>query len=131
MRAQPTANARFPDVMAFGAALREPLRFPPHPARLGFSLAFARRSCENERSRRPHSPPDHQLRQARDIHSGSGRISDIYVDARLTTMSPQGLAMVGAIGLERLRTAAWNRTRLAGSRSAPIRFRTPSATLVP
>src|SRR5882672_147180 len=37
----------------------------------------------------------------------SGRTSDIYVDARLTTMSPEGLVIVGALGLERLKAMAW------------------------
>lgn len=35
----------------------------------------------------------------------SGRQSSVYVDARLTTMSPDGLATIGPLALERLRTA--------------------------
>ena len=35
----------------------------------------------------------------------SGRTSNIYVDARLTTMSPDGLATIGPLALGRLETA--------------------------
>ena len=35
----------------------------------------------------------------------SGRTSNVYIDARLTTMSPDGLATVGPLALERLRAA--------------------------
>jgi orotate phosphoribosyltransferase len=35
----------------------------------------------------------------------SGRQSSVYVDARLTTMSPDGLATIGPLALERLRAA--------------------------
>ncbi|MBC7789876.1 MAG: orotate phosphoribosyltransferase [Anaerolineae bacterium] len=37
----------------------------------------------------------------------SGRTASLYIDARLTTMSPEGLAMIGPIGLETLRAAGW------------------------
>lgn len=38
----------------------------------------------------------------------SGRESDLYVDARLTTMSPEGLALVGPLGLAAIEDAGWN-----------------------
>jgi orotate phosphoribosyltransferase len=37
----------------------------------------------------------------------SGRISTLYIDARLTTMSPEGLALIGPLGLGALRQAGW------------------------
>jgi orotate phosphoribosyltransferase len=37
----------------------------------------------------------------------SGKQSEYYIDARLTTMSPEGLALIGQIGLSRLRASGW------------------------
>ena len=37
----------------------------------------------------------------------SGRESSHYVDARLTTMSPEGLAVIGPIALEAIRERGW------------------------
>lgn len=37
----------------------------------------------------------------------SGRTSTLYVDARLTTMSPDGLALIGPLGLAAVRDAGW------------------------
>src|ERR1700693_3187049 len=37
----------------------------------------------------------------------SGKESDFYVDARLTTMSPEGLAMIGPLALLTLREMGW------------------------
>jgi orotate phosphoribosyltransferase len=37
----------------------------------------------------------------------SGRQSTLYIDARLTTMSPDGLALIGPLGLQALRAAEW------------------------
>ena len=37
----------------------------------------------------------------------SGRASTLYVDARKTTMSPDGLALVGPLGLAAVRSAGW------------------------
>jgi orotate phosphoribosyltransferase len=37
----------------------------------------------------------------------SGRISTLYIDARLTTMSPEGLALIGPLGLDALRRSDW------------------------
>lgn len=37
----------------------------------------------------------------------SGKESTLYIDARLTTMCPEGLALIGPLGLAMLRKAAW------------------------
>lgn len=44
----------------------------------------------------------------------SGRESTLYIDARLTTMSPDGLALIGPMGLEALNKAAWNVSAIGG-----------------
>lgn len=44
----------------------------------------------------------------------SGRRSDFYVDARLTTMSPQGLRLIGEIGLGALAGSGWNVDAIGG-----------------
>lgn len=49
-----------------------------------------------------------------DFTLASGRKSDVYVDARLATMSPQGLALIGAVGLEALRHNGWAADSVGG-----------------
>jgi orotate phosphoribosyltransferase len=44
----------------------------------------------------------------------SGRESTLYIDARLTTMSPDGLALIGPLALEALRASDWNVTAVGG-----------------
>lgn len=44
----------------------------------------------------------------------SGRQSSLYIDARLTTMSPDGLALIGQLGLGALRDAGWGVTAVGG-----------------
>lgn len=44
----------------------------------------------------------------------SGRESAHYVDARLTTMSPEGLALVGPLALTTLRGRGWNADAIGG-----------------
>jgi orotate phosphoribosyltransferase len=44
----------------------------------------------------------------------SGRISTLYIDARLTTMSPEGLALIGPLGLGVLRHAGWGVDAVGG-----------------
>ena len=44
----------------------------------------------------------------------SGRQSTLYIDARLTTMSPEGLALIGPLGLAALREADWNVQAVGG-----------------
>jgi orotate phosphoribosyltransferase len=42
-----------------------------------------------------------------DFTLASGRKSDLYVDARLTTMSPEGLSLIGPLGLSAIRDRGW------------------------
>src|SRR5687767_7169163 len=44
----------------------------------------------------------------------SGRSSSLYIDARLTTMSPEGLRLIGAAGLAALRHTSWNVQAVGG-----------------
>jgi len=44
----------------------------------------------------------------------SGRQSTLYIDARLTTMSPDGLALIGPLALERISEAGWNVDAVGG-----------------
>lgn len=44
----------------------------------------------------------------------SGRQSSLYIDARLTTMSPEGLALIGPLGVEALREAHWHVDAVGG-----------------
>ena len=44
----------------------------------------------------------------------SGRESTLYIDARLTTMSPEGLILIGELGLNALESSAWNVQSVGG-----------------
>ena len=44
----------------------------------------------------------------------SGRQSSLYIDARLTTMSPEGLALIGPLGLHAVRAANWSVDAIGG-----------------
>ena len=44
----------------------------------------------------------------------SGRRSSFYIDARLTTMSGDGLAVVGGLGLDRLAVRGWSPRAVGG-----------------
>lgn len=44
----------------------------------------------------------------------SGRTSSLYIDARLTTMSPDGLALIGPLALDALRDAEWRADSVGG-----------------
>lgn len=44
----------------------------------------------------------------------SGRTSDFYVDARLTTMSAEGLALIGRLGLAAIRRQGWSPQAIGG-----------------
>ena len=44
----------------------------------------------------------------------SGRQSTLYVDCRLTTMSPDGLATIGPLGLAAIRDAGWTPDAVGG-----------------
>jgi orotate phosphoribosyltransferase len=44
----------------------------------------------------------------------SGKESDFYIDARLTTMSPEGLAIIGPLALSTLRETGWSVDAIGG-----------------
>lgn len=44
----------------------------------------------------------------------SGRTSSLYIDARLTTMSPEGMVLIGKVGLETLQRENWNVDAVGG-----------------
>jgi len=44
----------------------------------------------------------------------SGRQSDLYIDARLTTMSPDGLATIGPLALARMKARGWTPDAVGG-----------------
>lgn len=44
----------------------------------------------------------------------SGKTSTLYIDARLTTMSPGGLSLIGPLGLAGLREAEWGVDSVGG-----------------
>lgn len=44
----------------------------------------------------------------------SGRQSTLYIDARLTTMSPEGLALIGPLALDALSRAGWTVDAIGG-----------------
>ena len=44
----------------------------------------------------------------------SGRVSTLYIDARMTTMSPEGLPLIGRLGLAELGNAGWDPDAVGG-----------------
>lgn len=44
----------------------------------------------------------------------SGKTSTLYIDARLTTMSPDGLSLIGSIGLATLKRESWQIDAVGG-----------------
>jgi orotate phosphoribosyltransferase len=44
----------------------------------------------------------------------SGKQSKYYIDARLTTMSPDGLSLIGKLGLSKLRQSGWTVDSIGG-----------------
>lgn len=44
----------------------------------------------------------------------SGKQSEYYIDARLTTMSPEGLSVIGRLGLSTLRQSGWTIDSIGG-----------------
>lgn len=44
----------------------------------------------------------------------SGRTSNLYIDARMTTMSPGGLSLIGPLGLQALSEAGWTVDSIGG-----------------
>jgi orotate phosphoribosyltransferase len=72
-------------------------------------------------TRPPSTPPQHlrDLLRERSIARGdftlaSGRHSSFYIDARRTTMSAEGLAVIGPLALERFATRGWNPQLVGG-----------------
>src|ERR1041384_6140476 len=60
-----------------------------------------------------------QLLRERSVQHGdfllaSGRRSRFYIDARKTTMSAEGLAVIGALGAARLAARGWKPTAVGG-----------------
>ena len=49
-----------------------------------------------------------------DFVLASGRRSSFYIDARLTTMSGEGLAVIGGLGLDRLAARGWTPRAVGG-----------------
>jgi orotate phosphoribosyltransferase len=49
-----------------------------------------------------------------DFLLASGRHSNYYIDARRTTMSAEGLALVGRLGLSAIRDAGWSPDAVGG-----------------
>jgi orotate phosphoribosyltransferase len=44
----------------------------------------------------------------------SGKLSTLYIDARLSTMSPQGFALIGPVALEAIKAAGWEIDSVGG-----------------
>ena len=44
----------------------------------------------------------------------SGKTSTVYIDARLITMSPDGLSLIGTLGIETLRKTGWQVDAVGG-----------------
>ena len=64
------------------------------------------------------TPLEHLL-LARSVRHGdfvlaSGQRSSFYIDCRLTTMSAEGMVLVGQAGLQAIRAAAWAATAVGG-----------------
>jgi orotate phosphoribosyltransferase len=49
-----------------------------------------------------------------DFVLASGRRSDFYIDCRLSTMAPEGLALIGPLGLAAIEDAGWSATAVGG-----------------
>lgn len=49
-----------------------------------------------------------------DFVLASGKRSSFYIDARLTTMSPEGLALIGPMGLTAIRQSGWEVDAVGG-----------------
>jgi orotate phosphoribosyltransferase len=56
---------------------------------------------------------EHSYEQGKFVLS-SGATSDFYIDARRTTMSPEGLRVIGTLGLLALRATGWEVDSLGG-----------------
>ncbi len=65
-----------------------------------------------------------------DFVLASGRRSTFYIDARRTTMAAEGLAVIGALALERLATLGWRPDVVGGLTlgADPVAGRRPRLT---
>ncbi len=63
--------------------------------------------------------------QLGDFTLSSGKKSKYYVDARLTTMSADGLEVIGTLGVAMISSARWHPSAVGGSRSVPILWPMP------
>lgn len=52
--------------------------------------------------------------QRGDFILASGRTSNLYIDARLTTMSPEGLTTIGQLGFEEIQQSGWRASAVGG-----------------
>ncbi len=44
----------------------------------------------------------------------SGKVSDIYIDVRMTSMSPEGLSQIGPLALQAIRSTGWQVDSIGG-----------------
>ncbi len=56
----------------------------------------------------------HRSARRGDFILASGRRSTLYIDARLTTMSPEGLTLIGSLGLAMLHRSGWKVNAVGG-----------------
>lgn len=98
--------------MSTGTAARKLPRIArfarPRPATLCMSASPAVPATVD--ARRAHLADLLAARSARrgSFTLASGRTSDLYIDARLTTMSPDGLALIGPLALDLLAETGWH-----------------------
>ena len=88
----------------------------------------------------PTTPLEQRLRdllRARSLTRGdfvlaSGRRSSFYIDARRTTMSAEGLAVIGPLALARFATAGWQPQLVGGLTlgADPVAFAIAAASVV-
>ncbi|HSE27179.1 MAG TPA: orotate phosphoribosyltransferase [Gemmatimonadales bacterium] len=76
------------------------------------------------------------LLRARSVHHGdfvlaSGRRSSYYIDARKTTMSAEGLDLIGRLGLAAIRAAGWAPAAIGGLTMGadPVAYAVAAASL--
>ncbi len=60
-----------------------------------------------------------ELLRERSVRTGhfilsSGKLSSVYVDARLTTMSPEGMSLIGPLSLELMNQKRWQPDSIGG-----------------
>jgi orotate phosphoribosyltransferase len=68
---------------------------------------------EPERTALIHLLADRSIRRGQ-FTLASGRTSSYYIDARLTTMSPEGMALIGPLALRSIRARGWQPAAVGG-----------------